>query len=64
MEIGLISAIILALDIYAIWNILHEPWEGFKKVIWIVLIIFFQVIAMVIYFLFFRTNKTPLFPRQ
>lgn len=57
MEYGLIGAIILALDIYAIYCILHEPWEGAKKVVWIVLILLFQVIAMAAYFLFFRTAK-------
>jgi hypothetical protein len=57
MELGLIGLIILALDIYAIYCVLHEPWSGLKKVVWIVLILAFQVIAMAIYFLFFRTVK-------
>lgn len=57
MEYGLISAIILALDIYAIYCILHESWSGVKKVVWIVLILIFQVFAMAIYFLFFRNAK-------
>lgn len=57
MEFGLIGAIVLALDIYAIYCILHEPWEGVKKVVWIALILVFQVIAMAAYFLFFRSAK-------
>lgn len=62
MKMGFIAAIILALDIYAIWNILHEPWEGLKKVLWIIIVIVFQVVGMVAYFAFFRTTKTSLLP--
>lgn len=51
---GIIGLIILALDIYAIYCILQEPWSGLKKVVWIVLILVFQVIAMAVYFLAFR----------
>ncbi|MCH2547726.1 MAG: PLDc N-terminal domain-containing protein [Alphaproteobacteria bacterium] len=54
---GLIGAIILALDIYAIYCILHEPWSGLKKVVWVILILIFQVVAMAVYFLFFRSAK-------
>lgn len=57
MEYGIIGAIILALDIYAIYCILHEPWSGLKKVIWIVLVLIFQVFAMAAYFLLFRGGR-------
>lgn len=57
MEIGLLGVIILALDIYAIYCILHEKWSGTKKVVWIVLILLFQVFAMAAYFLFFREKS-------
>lgn len=59
MELGFFAALMLALDIYTIWNILHEPWEGFKKILWIILIAMFQLIPVIIYFLFFRTVKAP-----
>lgn len=35
MDYGLLGLIILALDIYAIYNILQESWSGLKKVVWI-----------------------------
>lgn len=57
MEMGIIGIIILALDIYAIYCILHEPWSGLKKVVWIILVLVFQVLAMAIYFLFVRSAK-------
>ncbi len=62
LEITILGAIVLAFQVYAIWNILHEPWEGFKKIIWVVIILIFQVFGTIAYFLFFRTTKTPLFP--
>jgi heme/copper-type cytochrome/quinol oxidase subunit 4 len=57
MELGLAAAIILALDIYAIYCILHEPWSGAKKVLWVIIILLFQLVGMLFYFLFFRTAK-------
>jgi heme/copper-type cytochrome/quinol oxidase subunit 4 len=57
MEFGILAAIILALDIYAIWCILQERWSGGKKVIWIIIILVFQVFGMLAYFLFFRERK-------
>lgn len=54
MEI--LGLIILALDIYAIYNILQESWSGVKKVVWILIVLLFPFIGMVLYFLFFR-NK-------
>ncbi len=55
-DMTILGAILLALDVYAIWCILHEPWEGMKKVLWIAAIMFFQLFAMVAYFAFFRTK--------
>lgn len=60
MEIGLIGAIVLALDIYAIYCILHEAWSGVKKVVWIVLVLIFPVLGMAVYFLFFRGARPSL----
>ena len=57
MELGIIAALILALDIYAIYSILQEPWSGAKKLVWIVIILIFQVFGMLAYFLFFRERK-------
>lgn len=57
MEIGFFAAILLALDIYAIYCILHENWSDFKKVLWIVIVLVFQVVGMLLYFLFFREAK-------
>lgn len=57
MEYGLLGLIILALDIYAIYNILNESWSGLKKVVWIVLVLAFPVIGMAAYFLLFRDKR-------
>jgi hypothetical protein len=60
MEYGLIGALVFALDIYAIFCILHEPWSGAKKVVWIALVLLFHLLATAIYFLFFRTTRPKL----
>lgn len=57
MDSGLIGIIILALDIYAIWNILNESWSGTKKVIWIVVVLLLPVVGMLAYFLIGRDKK-------
>lgn len=57
MDNSLLGLIVLALDIYAIYNILQEPWSGLKKVVWIVLVLALPVVGMAAYFLFFREKK-------
>lgn len=57
MEYGLFGLIILALDIYAIWNILQESWSGLKKVVWIVIVLAFPVVGMAAYFLIGRDKR-------
>lgn len=57
MEYGILGLIILALDIYAIFNILNESWSGLKKVVWIVLVLAFPVVGMAAYFLLAREKK-------
>ncbi len=59
IEIGLIGALVLALDIYAIWCVLQERTSGAYKVIWIIAILLFPLFGMLLYFLLFR-QKTPL----
>jgi Phospholipase_D-nuclease N-terminal len=62
MELTVAAAVFIAFQIYAIWNVLHEPWEGYKKLIWIVVILVFNVAGTAVYLLFFRTTKTSLLP--
>ena len=59
IEIGVIGAILLALDIYAIYCILMEPSSGLRKVLWTVIVIVFPLVGMVMYFLFFRAKAEP-----
>jgi hypothetical protein len=54
MQIGIIGALVLALDIYAIYCILMEKSSGTRKVLWIVGVIVFPLVGMIVYFLFFR----------
>ncbi|MBM3617979.1 MAG: PLDc_N domain-containing protein [Alphaproteobacteria bacterium] len=56
-DYGLFGLIILALDIYAIWNILKENWSGLKKVVWIVVVLAFPIVGMAVYFLIGRDKK-------
>lgn len=56
MEFGIIGAIVLALDIYAIYCILMERASGTRKVLWIVAVIVFPLVGMIVYFLFFRRS--------
>ena len=56
-DMGLLAAILLALDIYAIWCVLQEPAalsSGLRKVFWIAAILLFPFGGMLIYFAFFR----------
>lgn len=57
MEYGILGLIVLALDIYAIINIMKEGWSDLKKVVWILLVIVFPVVGMAVYFLLFRGAK-------
>lgn len=54
---GILGLIVLALDIYAIINILKESWSGLKKTIWILIVLLFPLLGMAIYFLFARGGK-------
>ena len=57
LEIGFLGAVILALDIYAIYCILMEKSSGTRKVVWTVLVIVFPLVGMIVYFLFFREKS-------
>ena len=59
MDYTLIGAIILALDIYAIWCVLKEGRSGGSTVLWIIVILIFPIVGMLAYFLFGR-NKAVL----
>ena len=49
MQIGIIGALVLALDIYAIYCILMEKSSGTRKVLWIVGVIVFPLVGMIVY---------------
>ncbi|MGA8136734.1 MULTISPECIES: PLDc N-terminal domain-containing protein [Pseudomonas] len=46
---GLIGLIILALDIWAILNVLKSPAETGMKILWILLIILLPVLGLIIW---------------
>lgn len=48
---GLLGAIILAVDIYAIYRVLTGSGSPLAKILWIVLILLFPVIGVVLWFL-------------
>lgn len=55
---GLIGLVILALDIWAILNIINSSVDTGKKVLWIVLIVFLPVIGLLLWALFGpRSNR-------
>lgn len=56
-EMGFFGALLLALDIYAIYTILQESWSGTKKVVWILIVLLFPLVGMFLYFAFFRQGK-------
>lgn len=62
MEIGFFGAILLALNIYAIWCVLQEPSahsSGWRKIFWIIMIVIFPLLGTIIYFAFFRLKPLP-----
>ncbi|MDH0893904.1 MULTISPECIES: PLD nuclease N-terminal domain-containing protein [unclassified Pseudomonas] len=46
---GLVSLIILALDIWAIINVVKSSTETGKKVLWVLLILFLPVLGLIIW---------------
>lgn len=46
---GLIGLVILALDIWAILNIINSSVDTGKKVLWIVLIVFLPVVGLLLW---------------
>ena len=54
MFTGLIGALILALDIVAIYFVLTSSASTGKKVLWILIILVFPVLGMLLYFLLGR----------
>lgn len=55
-DMGLLGALILALDIVAIYYVLTTPSSTGRKVLWIVVILIFPVVGMILYFLFGRSR--------
>lgn len=51
---GLIGALILALDIVAIYFVLTSAMDTIKKILWILVILVFPLIGMLLYFLLGR----------
>lgn len=51
---GVISLIVLILDIIAIIDILKSGMEPVKKLIWVLVVVLLPVIGMIIYFLIGR----------
>ncbi|TWC29409.1 phospholipase D-like protein [Pseudomonas sp. SJZ079] len=46
---GLLGLIILALDIWAIINVIKSGTDSTKKVLWVLLIVFLPVIGLIIW---------------
>ncbi|MBF0253660.1 MAG: PLDc_N domain-containing protein [Candidatus Omnitrophica bacterium] len=53
---GLLSLVILVLDIIAIVNVVQGKMSTGSKVLWIILILVLPVIGMVLYFLIGKKN--------
>lgn len=51
---GCCGIIILVLDIIAIVEVLNSPWDTSRKVLWILLILFFPILGLILYYLFGR----------
>lgn len=49
MQYGIGGAILLALAIFAIWNVLTSATPGGTKVLWIILILFLPLIGFIIW---------------
>ncbi len=54
MVTGLISALILALDIVAIYGVLTSSMSTGKKVLWILIILLLPILGMILWFLLGR----------
>lgn len=51
---GCCGAILLILDIIAIVEVINSPWETGRKVLWVLLILFFPLLGLIIYYIFGR----------
>lgn len=51
---GCCGVILLILDIIAIVEVINSPWENGRKVLWILLILFFPILGLIIYYIFGR----------
>lgn len=49
--------VILILDIVAVLDILKQPWETSKKLIWMVVIFLLPVVGLIAYYLFSSRQK-------
>ncbi len=49
MEFGLLGLIVLALDIYAIWNVLTSGASTLAKLVWSIAILLLPVLGMIIW---------------
>lgn len=50
MELGFLGLIILALDIWAIVNVVGSTTSTGKKVLWVLFILIFQVVGFIVWF--------------
>jgi hypothetical protein len=51
---GLMSVIILVLDIIAIIDVIKSSMSTGKKILWVLLILFLPVLGLILYYLFGR----------
>ncbi|HVT90568.1 MAG TPA: PLD nuclease N-terminal domain-containing protein [Tepidisphaeraceae bacterium] len=51
---GLAGLLVLVLDIYALYLVLTGPGENGKKLLWVLLIVFFPLLGAILYFLLGR----------
>jgi hypothetical protein len=51
---GLLSVIILVLDIIAIIDVIKSSMSTGKKILWVLLILFLPVLGLILYYLFGR----------
>lgn len=52
LELGLFGLIVLAANIYAIWQVLNSSATGLAKVIWILVILALPVLGLIAWLIF------------
>ncbi|MCC3153436.1 PLD nuclease N-terminal domain-containing protein [Hymenobacter sp. BT770] len=50
--------VLLALDLFAMFDVFRQPWTIGKKLLWAAVIFFFPFIGLIIYFMFAGRGKS------